>query len=158
MMIVEIKGHRYEVTLPEWESLDCQPIGENEYHLIEKGKSHLLKVIQFDLASRQCTLMIDGELVEATMIRDLDLLIEQMGLNIASSTIMTTLHAPMPGLVTGIKAEAGQQVEKGTPLLILEAMKMENVITAPHDAIIREITVSLGQAVDKGAVLIEFEK
>jgi biotin carboxyl carrier protein len=65
--------------------------------------------------------------------------------------------APMPGLVTGIKIAAGQEVEKGTPLLILEAMKMENVIVAPHQAIIKEIKVTPGQAVEKGAVLLEFE-
>jgi biotin carboxyl carrier protein len=63
----------------------------------------------------------------------------------------------MPGLVTGIKTEAGKEVEKGTPLLILEAMKMENVIVAPHQAIIKEIKVIAGQAVEKGAVLLEFE-
>ena len=62
----------------------------------------------------------------------------------------------MPGLVTSIKMTQGQEVEKGTPLLILEAMKMENVITAPHQAIIKEIKVIVGQPVDKGAVLVEF--
>lgn len=62
----------------------------------------------------------------------------------------------MPGLVTGIKVVAGQEVEKGAPLIVLEAMKMENLIVAPHHAIIRDIKVSVSQAVDKGAILVAF--
>jgi biotin carboxyl carrier protein len=63
----------------------------------------------------------------------------------------------MPGLVTGIKIKAGQEVEKGSTMFILEAMKMENVILAPHHAIIKEIKVALGHAVEKGTPLVEFD-
>jgi biotin carboxyl carrier protein len=54
-------------------------------------------------------------------------------------------------------AEVGQTVEKGTPLLILEAMKMENVIKALGEGIVKAIKVEKGQAVDKGQLLIEME-
>jgi len=64
--------------------------------------------------------------------------------------------ATMPGLVTEIKIAIGQHVDKGTPLVILEAMKMENVIAAPHDATIKEINVQVGQAVERGFPLLEF--
>lgn len=88
---------------------------------------------------------------------NLDLLIEKMGLNSTKTKKLSVLKAPMPGLVTGIKIAAGQEVEKGTPLIILEAMKMENMISAPHQAIIKSVNVSIGQAVDKGSVLVEFD-
>ena len=112
--------------------------------------------MDFDLANRLCTLKVDGEIKKVAFLRDLDLLIEKMGLNSTQSKKQSVLHAPMPGLVTSIKITQGQEVEKGNPLLILEAMKMENVITAPHHAIIKQINVMVGQAVDKGAVLVEF--
>ena len=155
-LVVEIEGQRYALTQPEWESLDCVEIGNETYHLLEDNKAHAIEVLDFDLATRRCTLKVDGEIKKVIFLRDLDLLIEKMGLNSTQLKKQSVLHAPMPGLVTSIKITAGQEVEKGTPLLILEAMKMENVITAPHHAIIKDIKVVVGQAVDKGVVLVEF--
>jgi biotin carboxyl carrier protein len=53
--------------------------------------------------------------------------------------------------------EAGQEVEEGTPLLILEAMKMENVIKAPGTGVVKNVNVSKGEAVEKNHLLIEME-
>jgi biotin carboxyl carrier protein len=63
----------------------------------------------------------------------------------------------MPGLVLNIMAEEGQSVEKDTPLIILEAMKMENVIKSPAQGVVKKINAIKGQAVEKNAVLIEFQ-
>ena len=67
------------------------------------------------------------------------------------------LTAPMPGKVVALLAQPGQKVEKGTPLLILEAMKMEHTITAPADGTIREIHYAAGEQVAEGAQLITLE-
>ena len=66
-----------------------------------------------------------------------------------------TLRAPMPGLVKIVKAAKGDAVSKGQPLLVLEAMKMEHTIVAPHDAVLAEI-VSEGAQVTDGSVLVWF--
>ena len=66
------------------------------------------------------------------------------------------LKAPMPGLVVRVQVEAGQLVAPGMPLVILEAMKMENQLKAAAPAMIASIRVAAGQAVEKGQVLIEF--
>ncbi|MCC0043442.1 MAG: acetyl/propionyl/methylcrotonyl-CoA carboxylase subunit alpha [Brucellaceae bacterium] len=65
------------------------------------------------------------------------------------------LRAPMPGLVKVVRAEAGQTVTKGQALLVLEAMKMEHTISAPHDGEIAEI-VPEGTQVTDGTVLVRF--
>ena len=62
--------------------------------------------------------------------------------------------APMPGMVVMVKVEADQDVHKGEPLLILEAMKMENQLRSPVDGRIRKVVVNKGQKVEKGAKLI----
>ncbi len=67
------------------------------------------------------------------------------------------LRAPMPGLVKVVKAAAGDRVRKGQPLLVLEAMKMEHAITAPHDGIIGRIADE-GSQISEGAVLVSFEE
>jgi acetyl/propionyl-CoA carboxylase alpha subunit len=154
---VEIDGQRFLWMPEDWKDLDCISTGENEFHVIENGKSHWITVMEFDLHSRSCLLKVDGEIKKVRFLRELDLMIERMGLNAVQTNTLKNLSSPMPGLVTAIKIAPGQPVEKGTPLLILEAMKMENVIVAPHAAVIKEIKVQAGQAVEKGAVLIEFE-
>jgi biotin carboxyl carrier protein len=63
----------------------------------------------------------------------------------------------MPGLVIDILVKSGQSVQKNEPLLILEAMKMENVIKAAGDGIVKIINAKKGQPVDKGQTLLEFE-
>ncbi|TPI80042.1 acetyl/propionyl/methylcrotonyl-CoA carboxylase subunit alpha [Mesorhizobium sp. B2-8-9] len=66
-----------------------------------------------------------------------------------------SLRAPMPGLVKLVRAAAGDAVIKGQPLLILEAMKMEHMIAAPHDGVIAEIAAE-GAQVSDGTVLVRF--
>ena len=68
------------------------------------------------------------------------------------------LTAPMPGKVVALLAQPGQKVDKGTPLLILEAMKMEHTITAPSAGTIKAFCYAAGEQVADGAALVEFEQ
>lgn len=65
------------------------------------------------------------------------------------------LAAVMPGHVVRVLAEAGQPVEKGQPLVILEAMKMEIKIAAPHAGRVSKVHCREGQVVERGQVLVE---
>jgi len=67
------------------------------------------------------------------------------------------LTAPMPGKVIALLVEPGVSVEKGTPLMILEAMKMEHAIAAPAAGIVRSFRFAVGDQVGDGAELVEFE-
>lgn len=68
------------------------------------------------------------------------------------------LEAPMPGVVTRVMAEAGDLVEKGQPLLAIEAMKMEHLIRAPRDGRIRSVAAAVGQMVSGGVPLVELDE
>ena len=67
------------------------------------------------------------------------------------------LTAPMPGKVVALLAQPDQKVEKGAPLLILEAMKMEHTITAPAAGVVKAFCYEPGEQVSDGAALVEFE-
>ena len=67
------------------------------------------------------------------------------------------LTAPMPGKIVAILVEAGERVEKGATLLILEAMKMEHTIKAPARGRVGRIRYRVGEQVTEGAELIDFE-
>ncbi len=64
------------------------------------------------------------------------------------------MNAPMPGTVLDVKVKAGDSVKKGDVLLILEAMKMENEIMAPHDAKVAQVVVQKGATVNTGDVMV----
>jgi 3-methylcrotonyl-CoA carboxylase alpha subunit len=67
------------------------------------------------------------------------------------------LTAPMPGKVVAVLAAKGQEVKKGAALVIMEAMKMEHTIAAPHDGVIDDILYNVGDQVADGAPLLAFK-
>ena len=67
------------------------------------------------------------------------------------------VRAPMPGLVTQVRVAPGDPVEASTPLLTLEAMKMEHTLRAPRDGVVAEVLVATGSQVENGAVLVQLE-
>jgi 3-methylcrotonyl-CoA carboxylase alpha subunit len=68
------------------------------------------------------------------------------------------LTAPMNGSIVRVLVETGQQVEAGTPLVVLEAMKMEHSIRAPHAGTVKALYCGEGEMVGEGAVLVELEE
>lgn len=68
------------------------------------------------------------------------------------------LRAPMAGLVLRVDVREGQQLEAGEPVLVLDAMKMENSIRAPHAGVVREIAVNAGESVLTGALLARMDE
>lgn len=67
------------------------------------------------------------------------------------------IHAPMPGLVTRILKNPGDQVRKGESLILVEAMKMENELKSPVDGTIKEVKVKEGQSIDKNTLMVLLE-
>ncbi len=67
------------------------------------------------------------------------------------------LKAPMPGLVVRIDVQAGDSLETGRGIVVLEAMKMQNELRAAGPVRVKAVLVQAGQPVDKGQVLVEFE-
>ena len=68
------------------------------------------------------------------------------------------LVAPMPGKVIAVHVAAGSRVAKGTPLLVMEAMKMEHAIVAPEDGIVEAVLYAAGEQVAEGAPLVTFAR
>ncbi|MFT4062540.1 MAG: biotin/lipoyl-binding protein [Edaphocola sp.] len=136
-------------------SWDVQALPDGTYSILANGKSYRAAIEQCDRAAKQLKLNVNGNVYEATIEDPIDQLLKKMGLNMANNKKVEAIKAPMPGLVLKILVTEGQAIKKGEPVLILEAMKMENVFKAPADAVVKAIKIVERKAVEKGEVLIE---
>ncbi|TNE51864.1 MAG: biotin/lipoyl-binding protein [Bacteroidetes bacterium] len=126
-------------------------------HVLENGQGYQVEVLDIDYANRTYTLRIDGAKYEVKISDYYERLVKELGFSRGGSHKINLVKAPMPGLVIKVLATPGQTVQKGDALLILEAMKMENVIKAIGDGTVKSINIQEGEPVDKGTVLLEFE-
>jgi acetyl/propionyl-CoA carboxylase alpha subunit len=131
-------------------------VGERHYHIIWNNKCYRIEVVSVADGSKVVTLKVNGKRCDVTLRDRMDLLLLQMGLNNNSTGKVNSIKAPMPGLILEINAQQGDVVSPGDTLLVLEAMKMENVIKASGEGTVKSVRVSKGQSVEKGQVLIEF--
>lgn len=138
-------------------SLDLIKTGDGTFHLLKDGKSYHVKILDSDFNNGIYTISIDGSEHQASIQTPLDELIEKMGFATNGNKNIDSIAAPMPGLILDILVEEGQEVNEEDQLVILEAMKMENIITSPRNGVIKKIGVSKGDAVDKKQLLIEFQ-
>lgn len=107
-------------------------------------------------SGKNLVLKVNQKEIEISSKTHMDQLLEKLGMDMTSEAVIGELEAPMPGTILEIKVKEGQEVKKGEPLLILEAMKMENIIKAPADAVVSGIFVTEGQNVNKGERIIKF--
>lgn len=147
----------YEITNEDISKIDALKTSTNSYHILEENKSFTARVLNKDFYQKKYTVSINNSSYDVVISDGLDLLINDMGFALSSSKDIDSIEAPMPGLILDVHVRIGQAVNEDDPLLILEAMKMENVITSPRDGIIKSISIKKGDAVDKNKLLIEFE-
>ncbi len=74
----------------------------------------------------------------------------------AAGAAVDSIVSPMPGKVIQVLVKQGDSVARGAPLLVLEAMKMEHTLSAPHDAVIESVDAALGDQIVEGMVLVRF--
>jgi len=77
--------------------------------------------------------------------------------NAQDSALTRAIVASMPGRIVRVLCEVGLRVEANAPLIVIEAMKMQNELCAKTDAHVRAVHVSVGQTVERGTLLVEFE-
>ena len=138
-------------------NLNAVDVGNNKLHVLQNNQSYDCELLEADYNNGTMTVLVNGSKYTLKIEDEYDLLVKKMGLSIVTSSKLDNIKAPMPGLVLDIMVEVGQTIEKGTPLLILEAMKMENVLKADGEGVVKSIEITKSQAVDKGQIMIEME-
>ena len=147
----------FDISSEDISKLDAIKISDSKYHILYKNKSYHSEITDSNFNSKTYQVKVNNNKHNVNINNDLDSLIKAMGFSIGTSKHIDFIMAPMPGLILEINVEVGQKVNEDDSLLILEAMKMENIITSPREGVIKSISVKKGEAVEKNALLIEFE-
>jgi biotin carboxyl carrier protein len=153
---IELDKQRILINGKETE-IDLVKLLDNKFHILQNHKSYNIEVIHADYSLKRFSIKVNNNIYDLNLQTELDALLEKMGMSSASGDKMDHVKAPMPGLVLDILVEVGQTVNKGDNLLILEAMKMENIIKASGTGTVKHIQVSRKDAVEKSQLLIEME-
>ncbi|RRB00717.1 acetyl-CoA carboxylase biotin carboxyl carrier protein subunit [Larkinella rosea] len=136
---------------------DLVRLNDRTFHIIHQNRSYTAEILQLDQAEKTVSLKINQSIHQIKLKDRFDLLLEQMGMSSANLTKINDIKAPMPGLILSLSLQPGDVIRKGDPVLILEAMKMENVIKSPADGTIKTVRINRGQTVEKNQVLVEFQ-
>lgn len=166
--MLEIKGKRDNYRLEssangqltingEEADFDLVQKTDSEFELIGKDRVHALRLLGHDMSAGSISVVIDGEHFLLELKDEWAQLLDAMGMSRSIERNVNSVTAPMPGKVIDIVVEETQSVKEGEPLLILEAMKMENTISSPRDGVIKSIETKKDDRVEHNQVMILFE-
>ena len=147
------EGERYLIAVGERQyEVDAVRTGTDLRSLVIDGKQYEVAV-RLDPKGRYR--VASSHLSRSVEVTDPLTFLSQQSRGDGKGAMAEEVTAYMPGRVASILVAEGDEVKEGQGILVLEAMKMENEIQAPHDAKVSRIAVEEGETVEAGAVLFE---
>jgi pyruvate carboxylase subunit B len=149
------EGVSYENAVPvqaELSDIEGSPI-----RVLKVGTNVYRVVVQRRQGRGRYTLWIDGYRFEAEAMDERTRAIRDLSAASAAPAGPAPVRAPMPGLIVRVNVKAGDTVQAGEGLVVMEAMKMENELRATAAGTVRSVEVTAGTAVEKGALLVALE-
>jgi len=133
---------------------DLSQLNGNSFHFLRNNRSYTTEIFDINQEEKTCKVKVNGHIYSISVKDQFDQLLQQLGMDQLNAHKVGDLKAPMPGLVLQVLVKEGDQITKGDNLLVLEAMKMENILKAPADCTIKSIKVIPGDKVEKNQVMI----
>lgn len=130
---------------------------EKSIRIIYNNKVYSAHFINVNQEEKVFEIKVNNNIYKVALSDKYDLLLEELGMDKLVSAKVNDIKAPMPGLVLDINVNPGDNIAKGDHILVLEAMKMENIIKSPGEGIIKNIITEIGASVEKNEILIELE-
>jgi len=135
---------------------DISRLSEKSYHILDGDQSILGNVHHIDIDEKIVTIEHNNKLYTYQISSALDQHVATIQKSSAQKNRDTSIKSSMPGLVLDVLVKEEDTIEEGQPIMILEAMKMENVINAKFSGTIKKIHCAKGDAIDKNQLLVEF--
>jgi biotin carboxyl carrier protein len=145
---IQVNGHKIEA--------DILKISNNQYHILYQNKSYHACLVRDQNNPNTIRIKINNQEFLAQLTDPFRSFFAESKSEKKHSKSTAPLISPMPGLIVKVFIQEGMEVRTGDPLLVLKAMKMENVIKAPQHGRVLSVKVTEGQSVEKGQALIQF--
>lgn len=155
--LITVNEKAIPVSKKEVEGLDMIAVNGADFHLLRDNQAYSIKLLRADYLNKNLVISVNGNTYAVTIKDAYDQQVQEMGLLATTSQKVNSIKAPMPGLIVEILVEEGQEISEGSPLLILSAMKMENIILSQGVGIVKSIMIKKDDAVEKGQLIIEME-
>lgn len=137
-------------------SCDVISTGGKRFHVLRDDKSYEVEILDVNADEKTVLVKVNGNKYPLAIADKFDELLHSLGMDKIAGAKVNELKAPMPGLVLDVIVSEGQAVKKGDAIVVLEAMKMENILKSPADVTVKKISVKKGTAVEKNQVLVQF--
>jgi biotin carboxyl carrier protein len=135
---------------------DIQQLNASSFHVINDLQSYNVEVVSFNGSEKTAEIKVNNNTYTVTAKDQFDILLDKLGLSSLNTAKVSEIKAPMPGMVLKVFVTESMEIKKGDNLFVLEAMKMENIIKAPADVIVKTVKIKPGDKVEKGQVLMMF--
>jgi biotin carboxyl carrier protein len=148
-------GVRYEaeqVVNAELSDIEGSPV-----RMVKIGTHVYRVVVQRKPGRGRYILWVDGYRFESEALDERTRAIRDLSAATAGPAGPAPIMAPMPGLIVRVNVKAGDKVEAGQGVVVMEAMKMENELRSTAAGVVRSVEVSAGMTVEKGALLVALE-
>tara|TARA_Y100000385_G_scaffold244679_1_gene262930 strand:- start:86 stop:553 length:468 start_codon:yes stop_codon:yes gene_type:complete len=152
-----IVNKRFEFELNKDVNWDVVEVKKGQFHIVLNEKSFVADVLNYDKKAKTFEIQINNNSYTVQLKDRFDDLLHDLGMDISNANKDNEVKAPMPGRVLEILVKEGDSVSEGDGLLILEAMKMENIIKSTREGVLKQIQAAEGDSVEKNAVLLSYE-
>ena len=158
VVVNENNGH-YEIELDgKAYHVDCRYFGDRDFlSLLINNKSYLIESAPVKAEDGRYYARVMGRHYDVEVLDELLVAVRDAE-SVAESAGAYTVISPMPGLIREVKVKVGDRVEAGDPVVIMEAMKMQNELATEVGGVVKEIRVEPGQTVDSQSPLVLIER
>lgn len=136
--------------------LDIIEVKPGIFHIIKDNKSFNAEVLKANKEEKNFVIRVNGNKYTVQLKDKYDDLLKELGIENNSGLKVEELKAPMPGMVVDVRVKENDLVKKDDALIVLQAMKMENILKSPVNAGIKKIHVRKGDTVEKNQPLVSF--
>ncbi|MDB2368891.1 acetyl-CoA carboxylase biotin carboxyl carrier protein subunit [Flavobacteriales bacterium] len=152
-----IVNNRFNFDLNDNKNWDVLEVKKGQFHIVYNNKSFVADVLSHDKTSKTFEIQINSNTYMVQLKDRFDELLHDLGMDVGNSNKDNDVKAPMPGRVLEILVKTGSSISEGEGLVVLEAMKMENIIKSTREGVLKQIHINEGDSVEKNAVLLSFE-
>jgi acetyl/propionyl-CoA carboxylase alpha subunit len=151
-------NNKYDFTIDEGsqKDIDLIEVKEGIFHIIKDSRSYTAEVLKANREEKSFVIRVNGNKYSIQIKDKYDSLLKELGIDVASVLKVKEMKAPMPGLVVDVRVKEGDIVNKGDALVVLQAMKMENILKSPADVVIKKIHIKKDDTIEKNQILISF--